>query len=161
MKTSTTLTLIAIVLIAGIAVYQSQHKSVQKENFKSIDALMQFMAAEAVKKAEQENHIKLDYSVQSLENIEAILGKLHEQYVKDRSSVAVNEASMAYGAYLGEVIKRSEPGAYWEADHPVAGEKSYPLYWKGGVSYPWGWCLKRILNGPEDNVWRKYLALKQ
>jgi len=161
MKLSRALAVIAILVFAGIAIYHTQKKTPQKGEFKSADELMQFMAGEAVKKAEKENQTKLDYSVQSIEKVETILSKLHEQYVKDKDSIAVNDLSMAYGAYIGEVIKRSEPGVRWGIDHPVAGDKSYPLYWKGGESFPWGWCFKRIMNGPEDNVWHKYLLVKQ
>ncbi len=160
MKTANVLILIAIVFIAGIYIYNSQKKS-QKTEFKDTNEMMAYLAAEAVKDAEKENHIKLDYSVQSIEQVEAVLSKIHEQYSKDKSSIAVNGLAMAYGAYIGEVIKRTEPDAKWERDHPVAGEKSYPIHWRGGESFPCGWCFKRITNGPEDNVWHKYQILKQ
>jgi len=43
----------------------------------------------------------------------------------------------------------------------VAGEKSYPLHWLGGDSFPVGWCFKRIMNGPEDNVWDKFQVVSK
>jgi integrase len=46
-------------------------------------------------------------------------------------------------------------------DDPVGGEKSYPIVWGGGHSYPMAWCYHRIVNGPEDNVWIKYRVLKE
>ncbi len=161
MKTTNILILIAIVAVAGIAIYSSQKKSPKKAEFKNTDEMMVYLAAEAVKDAEKENHITLDYSAQSIEKVEAVLSKIHEQYLKDKSSIAVNGLAMAYGAYIGEVIKRTEPDAKWERDHPVAGEKSYPIRCRGGESFPCGWCYKRITNGPEDNVWHKYKVLKQ
>jgi hypothetical protein len=161
MKTINILILVAIVVFAGIAIYSSQKKSPQKTEFKNTDEMMTYLAAEAVKDAEKENHIALDYSVESIEKVEAVLSKIHEQYLKDKSSIAVNGLAMAYGAYIGEVIKRTEPNAKWERDHPVAGEKAYPIHWRGSESFPCGWCYKRITNGPEDNVWHKYQILKQ
>jgi hypothetical protein len=64
---------------------------------------------------------------ESIENVEKILGGLHDQYTKNPSSVSANGLGSAYGAYIGEIIRRSELGAKWERDDPVAGEKSYPL----------------------------------
>jgi|SRR5580693_5340792 hypothetical protein len=68
----------------------------------------------------------------------------------------------AYGAYIGEVIRRSEPGAKWEPDDSVGGEKSYPIIGGPGHghSYPMARCYHRIVNGPEDNVWVKFRVLK-
>jgi hypothetical protein len=62
---------------------------------------------------------------------------------------------------IGEVIRRTETNVRWERDHPVMGEKAYPLHWGKGDSFPMGWCEKRIVNGDEDNVWVKYTVLKQ
>jgi len=161
MKLLVVLAVIIVAVIAGAAFLRTQKKSSQHAVFKTTQEMMTFLAAEAVKDAEKENQIKLDYSPQSIEKVEAVLDNIHEQYTKDKSSIAVNGLAMAYGAYIGEVIRRSEPGSIWERDHPVGGEKSYPLHWKGGESFPCGWCFKRITNGPEDNVWHKYQMLKE
>lgn len=90
------------------------------------------------------------------------LGNLHDHYAKNSSSVSVKGLASAYGAYIGEVIRRSEPGAKWERDDEVGGEKSYPIIWGTGLghSYPMAWCYRRIVNGPEDNVWVKYSVLR-
>ena len=69
--------------------------------------------------------------------------------------------SAAYGAYIGEVIRRTETGVHWERDNPVFGEKLYPLHWGKNQSNPLGWCYERIVNGEEDNVWVKYSILTQ
>lgn len=165
MKLLGVLAVIIVAVIAGAAFLNTKKKSPQQAEFKSTQEMMTFLAAEAVKDAEKENQIKLDYSPQSIEKVEAVLSKIHEQYTRDKSSIAINGLAMAYGAYIGEVIRKSEPGAKWERDHPVGGEKSYPLHWiaggKAGESFPCGWCFKRITNGPEDNVWHKYQMIKE
>jgi hypothetical protein len=122
---------------------------------------VQYLAAEAVGDAAKHDAVELDYSVDSIRKVDDILGKLHDRYVKDQSSVRVTPLAHIYGAYIGEAIRRSEPGSRWERDHPVGGEKSYPLHWRGGESFPMGWCYRRIVNGPEDDVWMKYVAIKQ
>lgn len=160
MKVLGILAVVVIAVVAGLAVLKSQKKPAQQTEFKTTDEMMVVLAAEAVKDAEKETNIKLDYSPQSIEKVEEVLSKIHEQFAKDKSSIAVNGLAMAYGAYIGEVIRRTEPGVTWKEDHPVAGEKSYPLHWNGGESFPCGWCYKRITNGPEDNVWYKYQLAK-
>ena len=152
---------LAVAAIAYASFLRNPRKPLRRPEFKTTQEMMTLLAAEAVKDAERENQINLDYSPQSIEQVEAILGKIHEQYMKDKASISVNGLAMAYGAYIGEAIRRSEPGSSWERDHPVGGEKSYPLRWKTGESFPCGWCYKRISNGPEDNVWHKYQMLKE
>jgi hypothetical protein len=149
---------LAVVLFLGYC-----RKNAQARTWASTDEFIQRLASEAVKDAERENHIQLDYTVESIKTVDKILGHVHDMYIKNPSSVSVNGLGSSYGAYVGEVIRRSEPGARWERDDPVAGEKSYPLIWGAGAghSYPLGWCQKRIINGDEDNLWVKYSALKQ
>ena len=61
---------------------------------------------------------------------------------------------------MGEAIRRNEPNAYWTRDSKVAGEKSYPLHWNAGESYPLAWCSRRITDGDGDSIWIKYSVLK-
>jgi hypothetical protein len=155
--------LIAVLLVLAVLLFllwQRSRNGVER-TFKSTDEFIQWLASEAEKDAEQENHVRLDYSVESIKSVERILGQLHDQYSKNPSSVSVKGIGSAYGAYVGEVIRRSEPGARWERDDAVGGEKSYPLIWGAGHSYPLAWCQKRIINGDEDNVWIKYYVLKE
>jgi hypothetical protein len=132
-----------------------------ERTFKSTDEFIQWLASEAETDAERENHVHLDYSIESIKSVEKILGHLHDQYVANPSSVSEKGLGSAYGAYVGEVIRRSEPGARWERDDAVAGEKSYPLIWGAGHSYPLAWCRRRIIDGDGDNVWIKYSVLKE
>ena len=158
MKTST---LIALVFVILVLVFSLRGKYQKNKQFKTAGEFTQWMATEAVKDARENNHVSLDYTPESIQKVEQILGDLHDKYVKDHSSISANGLGSAYGAYIGEVIRRSEPGARWERDDPVGGEKSYPIVWGAGHSYPMAWCYHRIVNGPEDNVWVKYRVLKQ
>ena len=140
--------------------YLRARKSQAPREFKTIDDLIQWLASGAVKEAAIRDGVKLDYSPESIKSVDQILGKLHDQYVANPSFISVRGLSAAYGAYIGEVIRKSEPNVHWERDDAL-GEKIYPLIWNGGHhSYPMGWCQKRIENGDEDNVWVKYTILK-
>jgi hypothetical protein len=153
MKKSTAIALAVVLLVAGsffLDRYQKAHQ------FSTGGEFTQMLATMAVKDAKENNHVTLDYTPESIHDVENILGGLHDQYTRNPSSVNANGLGSAYGAYIGEVIRRSEVGAKWERDDPVAGEKSYPLHWGGRVSFPMAWCYHRIVNGSEDNVWNKY-----
>jgi len=147
-----------LVLVLGFVLrnrYMNQHR------FQTPGQFAQWLATEAVKDAKESSQITLDYTPDSIRNVENILGHIHEQYVKNPSSVSANGLGSAYGAYIGEVIRRSEADARWERDDTVGGEKSYPIIWGGGHSCPMAWCYHRIVNGPGDNIWIKYRALKE
>jgi len=155
---------VLVLLALGVALFlATQRKEASDAKFRSTDEFIQFMATEAVKDAGGKERIDLDYGVNSIKEVEEILGRLHEQYAKDPSSISAKGLGSAYGAYIGEVIRRSDATAQWEQDDHVGGEKSYPIIWGPGAghSYPMAWCYQRIVNGPEDNVWVKYQVLKQ
>jgi hypothetical protein len=158
---STPVIAVLLVLAALVFFLRYRSRSGAERTFKSTDEFIQWLASEAQKDAERENHIRLDYSIESIKSVEKILGQLHEKYAANPSSVSERGLGSAYGAYVGEVIRRSEPGARWERDDAVGGEKSYPLIWRAGHSYPLAWCRKRIINGDEDNVWIKYSVLRE
>jgi hypothetical protein len=113
-----------------------------------------------VKMASENRGVTLDYTPDSIQKVEEVLGNIHEEYQRTKSTRGLQGLAMAYGAYIGEVIRRSEPGAKWERSDTVVGENSYPMLWRGGSSYVCAWCYRRITNGDEDNVWHKYLAVR-
>ena len=149
--------LICILLIVTYRLYQ--HRRPTPKEAKTTDEFIQSLSAEAVKDADANNQIKLDYNVDSIKKVDQILGKLHEKYEKSQSSISVTGLSAAYGAYIGEVIRKNEPGVYWERDS-VLGEKMYSLRWNKVEVYPMNWCEKRIVDGEDDDVWMKYVAFK-
>ncbi len=154
--------LVSLVAISGAFWLRTRAKAHSELKFGSTQEFVTWSANYAVKDAWEQNHVKLDYSVESIKVVDQILGSLHDQYTKDPSKISVKGLGSAYGAYIGEVIRRSEPGAHRERDDEL-GEKSYPIIWGPGTghSYPMAWCYRRILNGDEDNVWVKYSAIKE
>ena len=150
----------AIIGIGAVMALRFQHSRAAKPEFKTTDEMMQFLAASAVEMANKNCGIKLDYSPESIEKVDVVLGKIHDEYQRTNSSQGIHGLAMAYGAYIGEVIRRSEPGAKWEQSDSVGGQNSYPMQWRGGASYVCAWCYRRITNGDEDNVWHKYIAIR-
>jgi len=153
---------LVIVVIVGCALgvwKATRQKGQGTPSFVSTEEFIAFACQHALTDAETFEHIKLDYSVDSLKQVDQILGHVHDAYVKNPKAVSVRGASAEYGAYVGEVIRRSQPNVYWTRDSSFMGEKSYVLHWKTGESYPFTWCAERITNGDEDSIWFKYSVI--
>jgi hypothetical protein len=107
-----------------------------------------------------EFNISLDYSLESIRKVEFVLGKVNEYYKKLPSKEGMVGVALGFGAYIVKVIERHFGPVKWRRDDPISGLKeTFPLAWQGDQIYPVGWCLKRILNGPEDDVWCKFRAI--
>lgn len=102
---------------------------------------------------------RVDYSPKSIQLIEKTLGKLHKEYIRSGSEEGVWGVALEFAAYIVEVIDRNYGPIDWQRDDSQFGQDSFPLYWRGTTLFPLTWCLKRILEGEEDNVWDKFLIL--
>lgn len=121
-----------------------------------INAKMRKMAEQAVIDAWSLNKVALNYSPESVENVEKILGIRQKWYVEKKfTDKDIRAEALILGAYIGEVIRR-QYGGTWAEDDDVSGPGSYPLNWGKVRSYPYSWCYKRLTQGSEDNVWLKY-----
>ncbi len=153
-----------LVAVIGTALFLVVYGNAQEEpgTLKSTDNYIQGLASQAVNNAERENHIHLDYSVESIKTVDRILGRVHEAYVKNPKSVGVSDLSSIYGAYVGEVIRRTESSARWKRDNEPGGENSYFLVWGQTLrAYPVRWCQARIMSGDKASIWRAYSAAKE
>jgi hypothetical protein len=160
MKPAYIITLVLVGIVAVLAFVWMQRSRATRPQFKNLDEQMRWLAAQAVDMTDKNNGIKLDYTPESIQRVDQVLGKIHEEYERTKSPQGINGLAMAYGAYIGEVIRRSEPDAKWEQSDSIGGENSYPIQWRGGSSYVCAWCYRRITNGQEDNVWHKYIAIR-
>lgn len=103
--------------------------------------------------------IQLDYSDDSVRQVEFILGQIHEEFVKTREEEGLFGIALELGAYLATVLERHHGPIQWKRDHPEIGKESFPLDWNGTTLFPVGWCLKRMMDGPGDDVVSKWQVL--
>ena len=101
-------------------------------------------------------HIKLDYSHNSIKQVEKILGKVHIEYAKTKNEDGLNGIAVGLAAYIVATIVKNTKEGRWYIDHVNFGEKSFPFYWREAILFPCGWCQKRIFDGEGDNIWSKY-----
>jgi len=107
----------------------------------------------------KENGVTLDFSDDSIKEIEKLLAECHREYKKQKSEEGFHGLAMMFGAYLGEVIRKKGFGGTWGCDHPQMGEDTFPFYWRDHTLFLYAWCAKRIFDGDGDDVVFKYKAL--
>ncbi len=104
--------------------------------------------------------VKLNYSHDSIKDVERILGRLHYEYKEAKNDKGLNGIALEFAAYIVEVIRRNhEDKGVWYTDHSHFGEKSFPFVWQGNTMFPYNWCQKRIFVGKADDVYFKYQSI--
>ena len=152
------------ILLLGITLLASSCRQSRKNDLaENIDTYMASLSAQAVKRAGSSYGVTLDYSPDSVKEVEKILATKYEmQKTHPRAEIEITDAAHLWGAYIGEVMKRIHP-AHWVRDSDVAGENALPIMYEdhSGESYPCAWVYRRLKNGEEDNVWIKFHFLTQ
>jgi hypothetical protein len=129
----------------------------------NIDQYMVSLSAQAVERARSGYGINLDYSPDSVKEVEKLLATKYDlQKTHPMTEQEIAESAHLWGSYVGEVIKRIHP-AHWVKDSEVAGKDALPIVYEdnSGESYPCAWVYHRLKNGEEDNVWIKFHFLTQ
>jgi hypothetical protein len=109
-------------------------------------------AEDAVEHALELHDINLDYSRESIKEVDNILALLHRLYSDDGtpewrpSDADLKMAAMMFGGYIGEVLRR-EVGGTWQIV-----EGSPAISTAKGSAFPVDKVFKRMTNGPEDDV---------
>lgn len=107
--------------------------------------------------AARENwNIELDGSEESLKVLESvILSNLHDTIDSAPSEERVDLFAKMFGSYVGEVY-RLHNGCEW--GWVCVGEDRWVGIRQpsGGLCWPWERVQKRLLAGPEENVWHYY-----
>ncbi|MFT3879482.1 MAG: hypothetical protein QM703_07470 [Gemmatales bacterium] len=91
-----------------------------------IESLMQDMNKSAFEVAGSLDVI-LDYSDDSVQRVDSILGQFHDHYRKTQDDSGLRGNAIFFAAYLGEVIRKKGFGGTWSRDHPDVGENSFPF----------------------------------
>ena len=125
---------------------------------RNFDYAMRCLAKRAVWLARKEG-VTLDYSPASIEQVEKLLGELHNGHVQNpMPEEEITRLSRRWGAYIGEIMKRVRP-AKWRRDSEKMGIASMPLIFDDVEAFPCAWAYKRIVDGPEDNVVLKFKVI--
>ncbi len=123
---------------------------------KDINVLKEQLAALAVQVAREGFGLYLDYSPGSVRHVEEVLAEAHEDYRRTQDSEGINGLALEVAAYMIKVIEKNYGGGAWQKDHAAYGSETFAYEWRGNEFFLYHWCLKRITDGPGENVWLKF-----
>lgn len=148
---------IGIALCAVVGVQMLRTYLGKRKIRSDFDYAMQVVAKEAVRRAKSEHKVNLDFSPNSIETLEEMLGRIHQGHLqKALTEKDLSLQSIRWGAYLGEVIKRVRPGK-WQRDSEQAGRGTMPVVFdSSNEAFPCSWVYKRMADGPDDNIVFKF-----
>jgi hypothetical protein len=106
--------------------------------------------------AKEQFGIELDWSDDSIQEIERIAGRVHRSYLKDGPPLGrVASYYTMIGSYIGEVFRRNHGGEWGVVT--LNGERSPGIkHNPDGLFWPHVKAKQRILVGPEDNLFFYY-----
>ena len=129
-------------------------------NLTDVTPQMQELADNAVTAARDKFSVSLDYSENSLQQLEVLLQQAHEGYEQAASSVnfltsPIENTVRVWGGYLGEVIRRSLGGDW------IVYQKDVFLLLNSQRLDPLGQVRSRIMTGIQYNVQEYFIKLSK
>ena len=126
----------------------------------NLGAMMQAYAEQAVAAARQ-FQVELDYSEESLQQVEAILGGLQSGAASAAPSDAeAEDLCKVWGGYLGEVVRRRWGGEWVLGNYPGGNVLTVALSTPGGTVFPSMKIYRRLNQGATENVWLFYCMMR-
>ncbi|MEK5448139.1 hypothetical protein [Paenibacillus sp. FSL R7-0331] len=132
----------------------------------TIQDMMIAYSEDAVELAKQHG-ISLDFSENSLNQVDQILEKYHQGiprgmkklFSKGPSEEQITQISKIFGGYVGEVMRKNIGGKWGISNHF---ENALALIFSSNTEvYPPAKVNKRIINGSEDNIVFYYKLSKE
>ena len=130
------------------------------ENHDSVSAMVDDYAAKAVTIAREFN-ARLDYSENSLMELEAIVSQLAADLPRGGpASDELTEICKMWGSYFGEVVRRRFGGDWSIETYPGKQFATLTLNVAGNKLFPSMKVHRRIVGGEADNLWTFYKMVK-
>ena len=114
---------------------------------------------DAIDIAKRNFGVTLDWSEESIAEVEVLLGTLHDQIAKakpDQKTIWI--FAKAFGSYVGEIFRKTHGGTWGMVtldgqEFPGMQDEHTHLFW------PWGRAYQRIVEGPQNNIHHYYLSI--
>ncbi|WP_186420069.1 hypothetical protein [Bosea sp. CS1GBMeth4] len=151
---------LSALVFAGMTMAQNALKQAFSADPK-VRAMTEAYSLDAVDHAKAHFGIELDWSERSVEAVEQLLAQMNRMYVGSNprpSEEEISAVAKAYGSYVGEVYRRHH-GAEWGTMTIEGGSFPAVQAKSGAVFWPIGKALKRIKDGPAENIAFYYRGL--
>lgn len=117
-------------------------------------------ALDAVDFARDRFHLPLDWTDVSVQHIETILARFHDEMASAKpSEETILQFAKIFGSYVGEVFRRNHGGRWGMVTVGADTVPGIEADKNAGRFWPWGKVRNRLVNGVEDNVWHYYRHL--
>ncbi len=121
-----------------------------------ISKQMSRLANAAITDAKNNHNYDLNMNENSLESVNLILQKHHNQNTLDTKNL-----SMMYGTYIGMIMIKLYNDGDWLKNHPSIGRKTYPIkFSNGNYALPVIWARDHLSNGEDSNILYKFISFK-
>jgi hypothetical protein len=131
----------------------------ENETHDSVSEMAAAYAHKAIRSARELN-AELDFSENSLMELETILDGLAQRDSSRRSSDELTEICKIWGSYLGEVVRRRFGGEWSIETYPGKQFATLTLTIAGNKLFPSMKVHRRLTEGEKDNVWSFYKMVK-
>ena len=121
--------------------------------------MMQAFAEQAVRLG-REFKINLDYSEGSLEEVERLLARFHDELTSANAGSKLEEMAKIWGGYLGEVVRRRFGGEWSIEKYPAGDFLIVTLNVNGARLFPSMKVHKRLTEGSNENIWNFYQSVR-
>ncbi len=122
-----------------------------------VEEIAKAYSLDAIDAAQRNFRVALDWSEESVRQVEAILATLHDSLASTHPTAeTIWTFAKTFGSYVGEVYRRHHGGTGGVVE--MDGQKM-PGIQSGTTFWPWVRARKRITAGPEENIWNYYQAL--
>ena len=127
--------------------------------------IMQSYAEQAVAAA-REFQIELDYSEESLKQVENILERMQNPIPGGAAAspapagADTEDLCKVWGGYLGEVVRRRWGGEWVLETYPGGNVLTVALSVPGGMVFPSMKIYRRLSQGDKENVWTFYCMMR-
>jgi hypothetical protein len=130
------------------------------ETHESVSAMAEAYAEKAVQKAREFN-TQLDYTENSLMEVEVILSQLASSSTAAPASASdVGEMCKMWGSYLGEVVRRRFGGEWSVETYPGKQFATLTLSVGANKLFPTMKIHRRLTEGEGEDVWVFYRMVK-
>jgi hypothetical protein len=112
----------------------------------------------AVDVAKKNFDLDLDFTEESVERVEQLLGELHQlREEEDPGKDRIWAFAEMFGSYVGEVMRRHHGGEWGLVE--MDGQRFPGIMFGTTTCWPWARVHNRLTVGPEDNVWHYYQSM--
>src|SRR5262245_41243232 len=151
----------AVAVVIKYAVLWRSYSHRSKPHMESIDVRMKKIALMAMSSTELKDRMSYDYSPGSLQKVDEMLERLPQMVSTNNAAEEVAYGCLAWGAYVGEVIRHNHKPTAWSEGIDATGHGIYPLQVGQQTVYPCQWVIDRVEKGPTASVWQRYQAFSK